>query len=147
MVVKVPINILVVDDERDFAETLGSRLEEAGHRVRLALTGEEALAEIARDDIDVLILDLKMPGMDGLEVLRRVKADHPILEVLLLTGHADVPSAVEGMRAGAFDYLQKPTDHRELLEKLEAAWRRKSEHEDRIRRAEARTLIRKTGDV
>ncbi len=145
--VRLPINVLVVDDERDFAESLSERLEVAGHRSKTVFAGEQALAALAEDEIDVVILDLKMPGMDGMEVLRRIKNDYPLVEVLLLTGHADVASAVEGMKTGAFDYLQKPTDHGELLTKLEAARTRKADHEERIRRAEARALIRKTGDI
>jgi len=141
----LPIEILIVDDERDFAEVLAARLEAKGHRVRTAASGPEALDSVSAHDFDVVILDILMPGMDGIEALREIKARRPIVEVILLTGHGSVDTAVTGLKAGAFDYLVKPPDHEELLEKLKAARRRKAEQVERIRRAEARDLTRRTG--
>jgi DNA-binding response OmpR family regulator len=80
-------------------------------------------------------------------ILRRIKADHPIVEVILFTEHGAVEDAVQGLNRGAFDFLQKPTDREELLAKLAAASRRKADQEERIRSAEARRLVRKTGDI
>ncbi|MFH1625700.1 MAG: response regulator, partial [Pseudomonadota bacterium] len=93
----------------------------------------------------VVILDIKMPGMDGIETLREIKKRHPLVEVILLTGHGAVDTAVEGMKRGAFDYLLKPADFEDLLGKLEGARKRKSEHEERIRKAEAQALLRRSG--
>jgi DNA-binding NtrC family response regulator len=88
-----------------------------------------------------------MPGKDGITVLKAIKNRHPIVEVILLTGHGTIDTAVEGLKSGAFDYVQKPARFDELLDKLHAARHRKAEHEERIRRAEARLLLRQSGDV
>ena len=96
---------------------------------------------------DVIVLDIKMPGMDGITALKAIKAKYPIVEVILLTGHGAVDTAVEGLKSGAFDYINKPADFPELLEKLEAARTRKYEQEERIRKAEAKSLMRRTGDM
>ena len=95
----------------------------------------------------MVILDIRMPGKDGITVLRMIKADHPLVEVILLTGHGTVDTAVEGLKSGAFDYVQKPARFEELLEKLEDARDHKAEHEKRVRRAEARALMRQSGDL
>jgi DNA-binding NtrC family response regulator len=135
---QTPIDILIVDDEPEFAEMLGLRLEQRGHRVRLAPDGREALAALAERAPDVVLLDLRLPGMDGLDVLQRIKAEAPLVEVILLTGYGSVDTAVAGLKGGAFDYLQKPADPDELQAMLVKASRRKAEHEARIRRAEGR---------
>ena len=144
--VKIPANILLVDDEKDFVEMLALRLSDEGHRVRSAFSGQEALQALSEAENDVVILDIKMPGMDGIETLKEIKNRFPISEVILLTGHGSIDTAVEGMKAGAFDYLLKPTDFEELLEKLGNAQQRKFEQESRIRKAEARALLRRTGE-
>ena len=144
--VRIPTKVLVVDDEKDFVEMFAMRLEDAGERVRKAYSGEEGLEVLAKSDIDVVILDIKMPGMDGIETLREIKRRFPLVEVILLTGHGAVDTAVEGMKLGAFDYLNKPAEFKELLEKLTGACRRKDEQEERIRKAEERGLLRRTGE-
>ena len=113
-----PINILVVDDETDFRETLLKRLNKRNYSVRGADRGPQALDLMAEDPADVVLLDLKMPGMDGLEVLRSIKAKHPSTQVIILTGHASVESASEGLRLGACDYLMKPGTLDEILIKI-----------------------------
>lgn len=143
---KIPIDILIVDDEQDFVEMLNLRLTDAGHRVRTAYDGDTGLAALAEAECDVMLLDIRMPGKDGITVLKVVKAAHPVVEVILLTGHGTIDTAVEGLKSGAFDYVQKPARFEDLLEKLEAARNRKSEHEGRIRRAEARSLMRQSGN-
>jgi DNA-binding NtrC family response regulator len=144
---KLPIDILIVDDEKDFVEMLSLRLEEAGHRVRAAYDGDAGLAALDQAECDVVILDIRMPGRDGISVLKTIKGAHPVVEVILLTGHGTIDTAVEGLKSGAFDYVQKPARFEELLSKLQAARHRKAEHEERIRRAEARNLVRHSGDV
>jgi DNA-binding NtrC family response regulator len=94
-----------------------------------------------------VVLDIKMPGMDGIETLKVIKADHPMVEVILLTGHGAIDTAVEGMKAGALDYLLKPADYSELIQKLKTARKRKLDQEFRIRRAESVAMLRKTGDI
>jgi DNA-binding NtrC family response regulator len=151
--VKLPINILLVDDERDFVEMLSLRLTDAGHRVRAAFSGQEALAVLSEGEgdrlpeIDVVVLDIKMPGMDGIETLKQIKTRYPVVEVILLTGHGAVDTAVKGLKSGAFDYLLKPADFEELTAKLESARKQKDQHEERMREAEARALLRRSGGL
>ena len=143
--VRIPTKVLLVDDEKDFVEMLSLRLLEAGEKVLPAYSGKECLDVLKEADIDVVILDIKMPGMDGMETLGEIKRRHPLVEVIMLTGHGSTETAVEGMKMGAFDYLMKPADFDELTQKLQNARKRKDEQEDRIRKAEARLLMRKSG--
>lgn len=147
--VKIPTRILIVDDEKDFVEMLSLRLTEVGEKVVPSYSGKECLdtLEKKKDAIDVVILDIKMPGMDGIEVLREIKRKYPLVEVIMLTGHGSAETAVEGMKLGAYDYLLKPADFEDLTAKLEGARKRKDEHEERIRKAEAKLLMRKSGDM
>jgi len=145
--IKIPNRILLVDDEKDFVEMLSLRLEETGERVTPAYSGRECLAMLEKKEIDVVVLDILMPGMDGIETLKEIKKRFPLVEVIMLTGHGTTESAVEGMRLGAFDYLLKPARFDELTEKLEAARKRKDEQEERIRKAEAKLLLRRSGDL
>jgi DNA-binding NtrC family response regulator len=105
------------------------------------------LAVLAQWQPDVVILDIRMPGMGGMTALKQIKETYPLVEVILLTGHGAIDTAVDGLKSGAFDYLLKPAPFDQLLTTLEAARRRKAEQEERIRRAEARSLIRRSGDV
>jgi len=117
--------VLVVDDEEDFASSLGQRLELRGLPTLVATSGPQALAVLEQDSVDVVILDVRMPGMDGIETLRRIKESYPRIEVVMLTGHADLESALEGMRFGFFDYLTKPVQLADLVAKIEDAYRRR----------------------
>ena len=145
--IKIPIRVLLVDDEKDFVEMLGLRLQEVGEQVTPAYSGQECLKILEQKEIDVVILDILMPGMDGIATLREIKSRFPLVEVIMLTGHGSTESAVEGMKRGAFDYLLKPAQFESLTTKLEAARKRKDEQEERIRKAEARLLMRKSGDI
>lgn len=145
--VKIPASILVVDDEKDFVEMLSLRLQEVGEKVSTAYSGKECLETLEKTSIDVVILDIKMPGMDGMETLKEIKKRFPIIEVIMLTGHGSTETAVEGMKSGAFDYLMKPADFDDLDAKLEGARKRKDEQEERIRKAEATLLLRKGGNI
>lgn len=118
-------SILLVDDEAEFIETLGKRLARRGLTVHLANSGQEALKVIAATDLDVVVLDVKMPGMDGIETLQKIKEIKPELEVLMLTAHANVEVAMRGMELGAFDYLMKPVELDELLYKIQDANKKK----------------------
>ncbi|MCD6297312.1 MAG: response regulator [Deltaproteobacteria bacterium] len=143
--VKIPTKVLIVDDEKDFVEMLSLRLNEVGEKVTFAHSGQEGLETLEKASIDVVILDIKMPGMDGIETLREIKKQYPLVEVILLTGHGSTETAVEGMKLGAFDYLMKPADFDDLSAKLEGARKRKDEQEERIRKAEAGLLVRRSG--
>ena len=122
-------SVLLVDDEEDFLRTIIKRLSKRGIRAQGASRGEQALAMLAEEPREVVVLDVKMPGMDGLEVLKRIKASWPATEVIMLTGHASIDAAMEGMGCGAFDYLMKPADLEDLLYKLEDAYRKKTLNE------------------
>ena len=110
------LRLLLVDDELDFLEPLCTRLTRRRVSCTTAGSGEEALATLAGGRFDCAVVDVKMPGMDGLELLRRIRRDHPETPVVLLTGHASVEMGVQGMELGAFDYLLKPVDLDELLD-------------------------------
>jgi len=127
--------ILLVDDEKEFVETLAERLRTRGFHVTEAYNGDEALEILKEYNFDVTILDVQMPGMDGIEALAGIKKLKPLTEVLMLTGHGTIETAIEGMKIGAFDFLLKPCKMDVLLEKINAAYDRKSEHEERIRKA------------
>lgn len=145
--IKIPAKVLIVDDERDFVEMFSLRLEQQGEKVSTAYSGKDALKVLDHEAIDVVILDIRMPGMDGIDTLKQIKQLHPIVEVILLTGHGSTETAVEGMKLGAFDYLMKPADFEDIKLKLENARKRKDEQEERIRQAEVRLLVRKSGDI
>lgn len=135
-------NILVVDDEQEFRELMVKRLLKQGFTASGAQSGEEALQMLSKTiDRDVVLLDVKMPGMDGIETLRQIRGQFPLVEVVLLTGHASVESGIEGMKLGAFDYLMKPIELEPLIEKLTAAYRKKREHEARIEEARNRQFL------
>ncbi len=129
--------VLFVDDEMDFIETLMKRMKKRGVDVEGVGSGEEALKVLDSKPIDVVVLDVKMPGMDGIETLREIKKRHPLVEVIMLTGHANVEVAIQGMELGAFDYLMKPMAIDELFFKLNDAYKKKSLHEQKIKKKEA----------
>ena len=119
------IRTLLVDDENEFLEPLVKRLRRRKIDVRTAASGEAALEMLAAAPVDVVVLDVRMPGMDGIQTLREIKARDPGVEVIMLTGHASIEVAVEGMELGAFDYLMKPMNIDELVYKLQDAHKRK----------------------
>ncbi len=123
--------VLVVDDEDDFRETLVKRMEKRDLDVSGAESAQKALDLMDQRDFDVVVLDVKMPGMDGIEALRELKKKNPLTEVILLTGHASVESGIEGMKLGAFDYLMKPVNIDELLGRVRQAYERKVIHEEK----------------
>jgi DNA-binding NtrC family response regulator len=132
--------VLVVDDEKDVLDTLVDRLRVRNLDVTGVETGEKALELIEKKLFDVVILDVKMPGMDGVETLREMKRVKPLMEVIMLTGHASVESGIEGMKLGAFDYIMKPADLDDLIDKMRKAFEKKSTHEEKIRQAKIKEL-------
>jgi DNA-binding NtrC family response regulator len=139
------IKVLLVDDEKDFVETLAQRLEVRDFDVKTALDGDEALGLIRESDVDVIVLDVLMPGKDGIQTLKEIKELKPLITVIMLTGNATVDTAIEGMRLGAYDYLMKPTETEVLVEKIKIGHKIKAEHEERIRQAEIESLLKRRG--
>lgn len=139
------IRVLLVDDEKEFTDVLAERLATRDFEVTKTLSGDEALAQINEKAIDVVILDVLMPGKDGVTTLRGIKQLKPLIEVIMLTGHATVESGVEGMKLGAYDYLMKPTETKDLVEKIVKAYKRKVEQEERIRQAEIERIMLRRG--
>ncbi len=134
-------NVLLVDDEAPFVETMTKRLTKRKLEVTTALNGQDALEALARDPkLEVVILDVKMPGMDGVETLKEIKKRHPLVEVIMLTGHATVETAIDGMKLGALDYLMKPCEMDVLMAKVEEAAARKRSHETKIVDARLREI-------
>jgi DNA-binding response OmpR family regulator len=139
------IRVLIVDDEKDFTELLSERLETRGFKTSIAFDGNEAISRLKEENADVVLLDVMMPGKSGVETLKEIKNSWPITEVIMLTGHGTVETAIEGMKLGAYDYLIKPTGIEDLSQKITSAYQRKSDHEERIRQAEINKIIEHKG--
>ena len=121
------MKVLLVDDEEEFVKALAERLKMRDLRSDTVLDGEEALSYVEGQEPDVMVLDLKMPGIDGMEVLRQVRKAYPKIQVIILTGHGSERHEEEAKRLGAFDYLEKPVNLDVLVKKMKAAYRRKME--------------------
>ena len=135
------IQLLLVDDEERFLETTKRLLEKRGVEALTATDALDALTILEAQRLDVVVLDVKMPGLDGVEVLRKIKQEQPLVEVIMLTGHASVESAIAGLKLGAFDYLMKPCDISALLEKVNQAYAKKQAIEEKIRKAKIEKII------
>lgn len=136
------LKLMLVDDEERFLTTTSKLLERKGHDVKTALSGQEALEKLSTHEVHVVILDVKMPGMDGVATLKEIKKLFPLVEVIMLTGNATVESAIDGLLSGAFDYLMKPCDIDDLLAKAEDAFEKRLMHEEKIRMAQSRTYMK-----
>ena len=128
--------ILLVDDEERFRANLQRMLDAQGLTVKSAGSGAEALEELAHSPYDVIVLDIRMPGMDGLAALKEIKGINPEVEVIILSGHASMDAAMEINRLGCYDYLMKPCPLEELLLKIEAAYEKKVEREKRTKKSQ-----------
>jgi two-component system, response regulator RegA len=123
------IKLLIIDDEQAYVRTLGKRLTKRNFDVGVAFSGTEGIQAVRKDDYDVAVLDLKMDDMDGIEVLKIFKRMVPNMEVIMVTGHGSETAAREGVDFGAFDYLVKPCELEDLIQKIrEAAQKRKGKH-------------------
>ncbi len=119
------LRVLLVDDEVEFLEPMAARLRRRGIDCATAQSGQEALEVLGRGQFDCAVVDVKMPAMDGLDLLRRMRRDHPGVPVILLTGHASVELGVQGLELGAFEYLMKPVDLDELLDSVRRSAQKK----------------------
>ena len=140
------MKIMLVDDEERFLLTTGKLLARKGFDVLTASSGEQCLEMLSGNIVHVVILDVKMPGINGLETLQEIKRKHPLIEVIMLTGHATVESAVEGLRSGAIDYLMKPVSVDDLIIMAESAFARRQIIEKKIRSAQARKSMGQSAD-
>ena len=141
------MKMMLVDDEERFLSTTKKLLARKGIDVLTATSGPEALEILREHNVHVVILDVKMPGMDGIATLKQIKRQYPMVEVILLTGHATAESAVEGLKSGAADYLMKPTDIDELIQKAEEAYEKRQRLEEKIRVLQMRTLSGSPRDI
>lgn len=134
--------LLLIDDEIDFLDAMARRLKKRDFDVLKATSGMEAMEVLSNngEKIEVAILDVKMPGMDGIETLAEIKRKYPLIRVIMLTGHATVSSAIDGMKQGAFDYLMKPCDMDLLVKKVNEAAKMKRLHEEKIIEARMREI-------
>lgn len=139
------IKLLLVDDEKDFIESLSERLQLRDFDVKTALNGDEAIKLVSENEFDIIILDVKMPGKSGIETLKEIKNINQLSQVIMLTGHATVESAIQGMKLGAYDYIMKPTVTEDLINLINKANKIVEEHRDRIRRAEIDNIVKKHG--
>jgi DNA-binding response OmpR family regulator len=134
------MKLMLVDDEERYLVTTRKLLTRKGYDVVTASSGREALEKLREQEVHVVILDVKMPGMDGNEVLRNIRSLFPLVEVIMLTGHATLDSAVEGLKAGARDYLMKPAEIDEIIAKAQEAFESRKQVESRIRNARIRKV-------
>jgi len=141
------MRMMLVDDEERFLTTTRKLVERMGLPVITASGGAEALEKLRTENVHVVILDVKMPGMDGIATLKEIKRQFPLVEVIMLTGHGTVESAVEGLKSGATDYLTKPTDINELVDKAREAFERRRRLEEKIRVAQTRKFMQSPQEI
>ncbi len=138
--------IMLVDDEVPFVETMAKRLEKRSIKTIMAFSAEQGLEKLkTNQDLDVIILDIKMPGMDGIEALKKIKSVSPMIEVIMLTGHATIELAIDALKLGAYDFLMKPFDIEELVIKMDEAAKKKRAHEEKIKEALKQETLAKYG--
>ena len=138
--IKNRIKVLLVDDEEGYISILAKRMKRRDFDVTTALSGSDAILILRKQDFDAAVLDLKLKDMDGLEVLKIFKKMIPEMPVIMLTGHATIESAIEGMKLGAFDYLMKPCDMEELVSKVCEAAKKKRRHKEKIIEAQLKEI-------
>ncbi|MBF0119749.1 MAG: response regulator [Desulfobacterales bacterium] len=126
------VKVMLVDDEVDFTEILQKRMKKRNIDTLIANSGKAAISLIKKEKIDVVVLDMKMPDLDGIQTMKELKKINPLLEVIMLTGHASLGIAKEGIELGAFDYLMKPIDTDSLIFKIQDAYKRKILQEEKI---------------
>ncbi|MBU1196572.1 MAG: response regulator [Proteobacteria bacterium] len=141
------LKIMLVDDEERYLQTTGKLIEKKGCTVFTAQSGRQALEMLKTHNIHVVVLDVKMPQMDGNETLKAIKTLYPLVEVIMLTGHATVDSAIDGLKSGAFDYLMKPADVEEIMEKALDAYEKRQRLEEKIRVAQAKKYMKSPREI
>ena len=142
MIGKRKANVLLVDDEEQFLDVLSQRLEARGLKVKAVTNGEDAVNQVEDHNFDAIIVDLAMPGIDGIETLKRIKEKRPDLEIIMLTGHATVRSGIEAMKLGADDFLEKPVELNVLLEKIGEAKNKRMLVVEKGRQEEVKKILK-----
>jgi DNA-binding NtrC family response regulator len=135
-------HVLLVDDEKEFVDVMKERLELAGYNVTACYDVEQALKEVQDEEHDVAIIDLIMPDTDGITAMHRIKIISPLMECIVLSGQGTLRMAVESMKQGAFDFLEKPCEHKVVTQIIEEACARRHEQDNRIRRAASKVYLR-----
>lgn len=141
------MKMMLVDDEERYLETTKKLLSKKGYDVQTATSGPEALEKLEKQNIHVVVLDVKMPGMDGIATLKEIKKQFPLVEVIMLTGHATVESAVDGLKSGATDYLMKPAEVDDLVAKAEEAFAKRQKVEEKIRMAMSKKVMKSPREI
>ena len=141
------MKIMLVDDEERFLSTTQKLLTKKGIDAVTAASGAEALEMLQRKHVHVVILDVKMPGMDGNETLKEIKRQFPLVEVIMLTGHATVESAIDGLKSGATDYLMKPMEIDDLIAKAREAFQKRLLLEEKIQLAQSRQYMKSPREI
>jgi len=139
--------VLLVDDEVPFVEIMIKRLKKRQLDIEGVFSGEEALAYLKKKpEVDVVILDVKMPGIGGIETLQEIKREYPLVEVIMLTGHATVEMGIKGMKLGAFDFLTKPVEIENLIDVIREAKAKRVIHDQKILERKAMDIVNRRGD-
>ena len=141
------LKIMLVDDEERFLKTTSKLIGKKGYEVLTAQSGEEALEKLKMQNVHVVILDVKMPGMDGNTTLKAIKTLYPLVEVIMLTGHGTMDSAIDGLKSGAFDYLVKPADIDDVMGKAMEAFEKRHLLEEKIRFAQSKKFMRSPREI
>ena len=118
---EIKADVLLVDDEEQFLKVLSQRMEGRGLKVDTSTSGEDAISRVKGKDFDAIVLDLAMPGMNGIETLKRIRSENPDVQIIMLTGHGSLEKGVEAIKAGAVDFLEKPADMNKIMEKIAEA--------------------------
>lgn len=142
---EIKADVLLVDDEEQFLKVLSQRLEGRGIKVDTSTSGEDALKRVEGKDFDAIILDLAMPGMSGLETLKRIRSENPDVQIIMLTGHSSVEKGVEAIKAGAVDFLEKPADLNKIMEKISEAKRKRIVLVEKKHEAHVKEILQSKG--
>ena len=142
---EIKADVLLVDDEEQFLKVLSQRMEGRGLKVDTSTSGEEALQRVKGKEFDAIILDLAMPGMGGIEALKRIRSENPDVQIIMLTGHGSVEKGVEAIKAGAVDFLEKPADINKIMEKISEAKRKRIVLVEKKREADVKEILQSKG--
>jgi DNA-binding NtrC family response regulator len=142
---EIKADILLVDDEEQFLKVLSQRMEGRGLKVDTSTSGEEALKKVEGKEFDAIILDLAMPGISGIETLKRIRSQHPDMQIIMLTGHGSVEKGVEAIKAGAVDFLEKPADLNKIMAKIAEAKNKRILLVEKKREAQVKELLQSKG--